>query len=113
MKDHHAAYITWEEFERNQRVIVRADRRPRPTDITSERIPAIPPRLRERVKVPRSCRSRYPPGSAQMGGFQTFAAIRSGNKIAPQTHLASLYVGSSPTSCSLWSVALKSTGWES
>ena len=36
MKDHHAAYITWEEFERNQRVIVRADRRPRPTDITSD-----------------------------------------------------------------------------
>src|SRR6516162_8673447 len=28
---------------------------------------------RELVKMPHTCRSRYPPGSAQLGGLRTFA----------------------------------------
>src|SRR6516225_1977154 len=39
----------------------------------TERIPAIPPRLRERVKVPHTCRSQCPSGPAQLSGKRTLA----------------------------------------
>ena len=34
--------------------------------------------------MPHICRSRYPPGSAQLGGLLTFAGARSGDKVAPK-----------------------------
>jgi len=33
--------------------------------------------------LPHTCRSPYPPGSAQLGGFMTLAATRLGRKVAP------------------------------
>ena len=39
----------------------------------TEPTPAVERSRRERVLMPHTCRSRYPPGSAQLGGFETFA----------------------------------------
>jgi hypothetical protein len=39
----------------------------------TKRKPVVEPRRRERVKLPHTCRSQYPSGSAQLGGTQTLA----------------------------------------
>jgi hypothetical protein len=33
--------------------------------------------------MPQTCRSQYPLGPAQLGGFLPFASTRSGDKVAP------------------------------
>ena len=41
--------------------------------LLTEPTPAVRPWSRERVFMPHTCRSRYPPGSAQLGGKRSLA----------------------------------------
>ena len=50
----------------------------------TERTPAVQLRLRERVKVPHTCRLRYPSGPAQLGGLLTFVGSSNNGKVAPK-----------------------------
>ena len=65
----------------------------------AERTPAVRPWWRELYKLPHTCRSRYPPGSAQLGGgFPTFARRHSNEEIAPKAAILGLH-------CRRWAFA--------
>jgi hypothetical protein len=55
--------------------------------LLTERTPAVQPRRREWAKVPHTCHSRYPSGSAQLGGEPTFADAVVNGVVAPKAAL--------------------------
>jgi len=59
----------------------------------TEPTPAARSWPRKRVFMPHTCRLRYPPGSAQLGGNRSFADTRRGNRIAPISRPSHPYLG--------------------